>query len=264
MKTGSESWSWRGESYWNLLRVLTVSTYKAREQSTVLGMAWSFLHPLLFLGVIYVFFSLQVGVDVDFYAAYVLVGVVHFAHFSTTTTAAMGALRSMRGISAHVVLPKEILVLGTIGANTVEFLSSLSVCVLFAWASGVPLQSSVSFLPVVVLAQFLVIIWIGLLLAICHVFVRDLEHIYQVFLRLLFFTTPIFYTAAFLGDGIAAQLLRLNPLTHVLEFSRSAIIDGTFRLSSPSVAAFVLVNAAACMFALFVFRRLEKHIAANV
>lgn len=264
MRGGMAPWSWRGEHYWNLLWVLTVSRYKERDQSTLLGLAWSFLHPLLFLGVMYLFFSMQIGAEVEFYAAYLLIGVVHFAHFSTATTGAMGVLRSMRGITAHVVLPKEVLVLSSIGANSVEFLSSLIVCILFAWASGVPLQGSVLHLPAVVVAQVLVVTWVGLLLSIGFVFLRDLEHIYQVFLRLLFFVTPIFYTVAFLGDGLAAQVLYLNPLTHILEFSRSAIVDGTFQFWSWGFVTFTLANGSACLAVLLLFRRLEKHVAAHV
>ena len=74
--------------------------------------------------------------------------------------------------------------------------------------------------------QFLLVAWVSLLLACVYPMARDVEHIYQVFLRALLFVTPIFYTASILGDGAATYLVLLNPLAQLLELSRGVLIGG--------------------------------------
>jgi ABC-type polysaccharide/polyol phosphate export permease len=59
-----------------------------------------------------------------------------------------------------------------------------------------------------------------------YVFVRDVAHIYQAFLRVLLFITPIFYDMSFLEAGPGRYILWLNPLAHLINFSRTVIIDG--------------------------------------
>ncbi len=253
---------WTAESYWNLLREMTLSQYKVRDQSTLLGLAWSFLHPLLFLGVLYLFFRQRVGSAVEFYAVYVLVGVILFAHFSTATTAAMKVLRTMRAITSNVILPKEILVVSSIGANSVELVTSLLVCLLFGWLSGTPVTPTLLLLPVVVVGELLLVTWVGMVLAVGYVFVRDLEHMYQVFLRLLFFMTPIFYTADFLGSSLAQGIVRLNPLAYLLEVGRRIIMQGEF--APLPFLLFMLFNALLCWASLLLFKRFESDFAVYV
>jgi ABC-type polysaccharide/polyol phosphate export permease len=68
--------------------------------------------------------------------------------------------------------------------------------------------------------------WVSVLLSAVRVFVKDLAHIYSVLLRMLFFSTPIFYATAFLKNATAQELVRLNPLAGLIGLSRTAVIDG--------------------------------------
>ncbi len=93
---------------------------------------------------------------------------------------------------------------------------------------------------------------------------RDLEHIYQVFLRLLLFATPIFYTRAFLGGAALSHwLVLLNPFAQLIELSRSILIDGALP-SAPQIASPLLLNGGAIWLMLRIFRRLEPRMAEYV
>jgi len=98
-----------------------------------------------------------------------------------------------------------------------------------------------------------------LLAALCP-FIEDIGHIYQLFLRMLIFITPVFYSLSFLGDGIARQVALANPLTDLMMFSRTLIMEG--RLFPVSAAVlFFAVNGLLFLASLAFFRKLEPRFA---
>jgi ABC-type polysaccharide/polyol phosphate export permease len=132
----------------------------------------------------------------------------------------------MKQLTCNTVFPKELMVIGSILSNAVEFILSMFICITIAYFAGVNLSWTLIMLPFVFVLQLMLVSWVSLILSCLHVFVRDIDHIYQVLLRLLFFITPIFYKPSFLGKGIAKYIVLLNPLTHLIDFSRDVVIQG--------------------------------------
>jgi ABC-2 type transport system permease protein len=210
----------------NLLRELAMSQYKLKDQSSFFGLLWSFLNPLFMVGVLFVFFSSRFGTGVDHYGIYLLLGMVQYTHFANSTSTSMRSLLIMKQLTKETVFPKELLVVSSTISVTIDFAVAMLVCVLVAYATGIPPAWSHLLLPLVIVLQFLLCVWVSLLLACVYPFARDIDHIYQVFLRALMFATPIFYTPAFLGAGPARYLLILNPLAQLIEMARRLLIDG--------------------------------------
>src|SRR6267378_6272483 len=210
----------------NLLRELTVSQYKLKDQSTFFGLLWSFLNPLFMVGVLFVFFHSRLGETVEHYGIFLLLGLVQYTHFSNATNSSMRVLLSMRQLTKEAVFPKEFLVFSSTIANSIDLIIAMGVCTLVAYAVGVTPSWNVLFLPCVVVLQLLLVTWVSLILSWMFLFARDIGHIYQVFLRALLFITPIFYTSSFLGDGLAQHLVLLNPLAQFIELSRSILLQG--------------------------------------
>src|SRR4026207_316666 len=191
----------QGRKYFNLWREMTRAQYKLRDQSSVFGFLWSLLNPLVAVGLMFALFSSQLRSGIEFYALYLLIGTVHYTHFSNATAASITVLKSMDGLTRDGIFPKDVLVLASISTHTVDFLISTLLAVVIAVFSGVPITSAILALPLVLLLQVMLVLWVSLLLSSFFVFVRDLMHIYSVFLRLLFFVTPIFYGFSFVGHG---------------------------------------------------------------
>jgi ABC-type polysaccharide/polyol phosphate export permease len=248
-------WNPLSRRHLGLLRELTVAQTKLRDQSSTLGFLWSFLHPVLLLGVLYLFFQSRVGEEVPHYGAFLLIGIVQYTHFSMTTSAGMRSLHRMSRLASTVIFPKEVLVFSSILADAPEFLISMPIVVVIALLTGVPASAALLVLPLVLLLQLIFVLWVALLLSALYVFVRDLDHIYEVVLRILFFTTPIIYDLTFLGP-LTRKLALLNPLTHLIGFARTIIMDGRV----PPVThmpGFLLANLLLLSLALMVFRRAE-------
>jgi homopolymeric O-antigen transport system permease protein len=249
--------------YLNLLREIAVCEFKLKDQSTVLGLFWSFLNPVIMLLVLLLFFHLNTGKDIPNYGMYLLIGIIHYTHFSNSTNAAMATLSGMRELTANVMFPKEVLVMGSILSNTIEFAITMTIAAAIEWLSGVTLTWTVLLLPLVIGLQALTVLWLSLVLSCLHVFVRDVSHIYQVFLRLLFFVTPIFYAPSYVGDSLARRIVEINPLAQLIRFSRLALIEGT-PFPGSAFGLLLGLNAVAIVVTLAVFRSYESKFAEYV
>lgn len=212
--------------YRNLIREMVYSQFAVRDQNSILGLIWSFLNPMLMVAVLFLYFRMNAGRDVKHYGIYLLLGTIHYTHFSNTTSAGMNALNSMAHLTRNTVLPKETLVIGSVLAMSLEFGVSMIFCLVLGFFSGIPMTRAMMALPLIMVLQLMFAMWLSLLLAAARVFVKDLTHLYQVCLRILFFVTPVFYTAAFLRSPTAQRLLQFNPLAQLIGFSRRVVIDG--------------------------------------
>lgn len=248
------------KNYFNLTLELARTQFKMKDQSSFFGLVWSFLNPILMLTILFVIFQFRMGQDIDNYAVYLLVGVVQYTHFSNTTGSALSIISTMKNLSSNAIFPKEIMVIGSVLADVFEFVVSILFCLIMCWAMGIQLTWALLFLPVIILLQILFTLWVSLLLSVIYVFVRDVRHIYQVILRMLFFVTPIFYDISMIGDGLGKILVLLNPLTHLVQFGRTIIIDG----SLPPFALIAIVftiNLFLVHLALVLFRKSEPRFA---
>ena len=244
------------KKYLILLRELAVTRYKLKDQSTILGFAWSFLNPLIMLGLLFTLFSGRLGKGIDHYAIYLLIGLVQYNHFSSSTNRSMHVLFAMNSLTADAIFPKELLVIGSAIVDFVELIAAMLVCLMIAKLSGVELSLPVLALPLVFLFQLTLVLWVSLCLSCLYVFVRDLTYIYQAFIRLLLFATPIFYAPSFLEKGPAQYVLWLNPLSHLLDFSRSLILKGE-GVPLIQMILFFAVNLALLYGSIRLFRKYE-------
>lgn len=238
-----------------LLRQVASIQHSLADQSTGLGYLWSFLHPLMMLAVLWAFFSQRVGQSVPHYPVYLLIGLVQFTHFSKTTSSAMRVLHRMRNLAVNVIFPKDVLVYSALLADLPEFVISMTLTAVLAVISGVPPSWALLAVPLVMLLQLTLVLWWSLVLSMMFVFVRDLDHLFEVGMRILFFITPVFFGLDMLSPGVRRFAL-LNPLAHVIGYTRTVVLEG--RLPPlEQVLAFAAVNLALGYVALIVFRRAE-------
>ncbi len=241
-----------------LMRQVASIQHKLLDQSTWLGFLWSFLSPLLMLLVLWAFFSQRVGAGIPHYPVFLLLGIVQFTHFSKSLGSGMRALHMMRSLATSVIFPKEVLVYSALLADLPEFLISMGLAVVIALASGVPASWSLLALPLALVIQVLLVTWMSLLLSMLFVVVRDLEHIYEVGMRLLFFATPVMYSLDILSPRMR-MIAQVNPLTHAIGITRSLVLDGQLP-SVPLLAGFLVLNIVLVYAAILLFRRAELSI----
>lgn len=209
----------------SLIRELVSSDFKLRYQGSVLGYVWSLLKPLMMFGVLYVVFTkvVRLGNDVPYYAAYLLLGLVVWQFFVESTVGGMNAITGRGDMVRKVSIPKYIIVLSTTLSAFVNLCLNLVVVVIFMLIQHVPLRSDLILAPLIVGELVVFCLAISFLLSALFVKFRDLGHIWDVLLQILFYATPIIYTLSIVPLKYA-KILSINPLTQIIQDLRSVVI----------------------------------------
>ncbi len=228
----AELWSYR-----ELVNNLVARDLKVRYKNSVLGVAWSWINPLLMMMVFTVVFGvLRFGSQsIQHYPVYFLTGILPWNFFSASVVGATASIVGGGYLIKKVYFPREVLPLATVLANMINFLIALPVLFGVALISGVHLTAWLLLVPVVVFVQVIFSIGIGLILATLNVYYRDTQIIMEVVMLAWFFMTPVFWdvrdlpaTASVLGLHLPVQRLALvlNPMASIINSYRDAMYWG--------------------------------------
>ncbi|HJW83401.1 MAG TPA: ABC transporter permease [Anaerolineae bacterium] len=231
-----ELWTYR-----ELIRNLVMRDLKVRYKNSVLGVAWSWLNPLLMMLVLTVVFTVMAGQNNQpAYHVFVLIGILAWNFFSASVVGATGSIVNNAHLIKKVYFPRAVLPVSIVLSSLLNFVIALPVFFALAWLSGVPLSGRVeliAWLPVVLLVQLVFTVGIGLILSTVNVFYRDTQIIMEVVMLAWFFVTPIFYTietvpetAHLLGATLDLRrlLFILNPMASIISSYRDVLYWGRF------------------------------------
>lgn len=248
---------WRNRSLAGLLIAREVA---GRYRGSVMGLLWSFFHPLLMLAVYTFVFSVVfqarwgAGGESKFQFALVLfAGLMVYSLFAECLNRAPSLILSNVNYVKRVVFPLEILPWVALGSALFHLAISLLVW-LAAYAAlfGVP-PATVVFFPIVLIPLALMTMGLSWILASLGVYLRDVAQVVGVLTATLLFLTPIFYPI----DNLPAELrpwLALNPLTPIVAWARDVLMWGHV----PDWPAFGLFTAGTLIFAWLGFAWFQK------
>ncbi len=121
---------------------------------------------------------------------------------------------------------------------------------------GIGISKYIIFYPLVLVAQYVLLIAIGLIVSSISVYVRDLQHLIGVALQLFFYATPIVYSA----DVIPAEyrwILNINPMTYIIEAYRDIFYNQTM-IDIVPLLLLIVGSLVACMIGYMIFNKLQK------
>jgi ABC-2 type transport system permease protein len=214
-----------------ILANLARKELRVKYKSTVLGVAWSMLNPLLYLVVFYVVFTYFIPARTPNFPVYLLSGLLPWTLFSTSLAGATTSVVGNANLVAKVAFPHEDLPLASIRAQTVNFLFQFVVLVAFMLVFGYPLfQRGLLLLPLALVVLLVFVSALGFATAAWNVRYRDTGHLVELVLLAWFWSTPIVYPTSFVSDrlgdtGFAVYLL--NPLTNIVLGFQRALYGGT-------------------------------------
>jgi len=204
--------------YRGLIQSLVARELKARYRGSVLGFLWSFINPLLLLSIYTFVFTIVLpnrNPIAQPYAVFMFCGILPWNWFSSSLMEASGSLVAGGNLIKKVLFPAEILPIVNVLANMVHYF--LGLLILIAFLIGYrhwPDPAGLLWFPVVVLVQLVFTAGLALFLSALTVHYRDIRDLLTNLLMFWFFATPIIYPY-FLMTGWQANLLKLNPFTHL-------------------------------------------------
>jgi ABC-2 type transport system permease protein len=230
-----EIWAYR-----ELLRSLVTKELKVKYKNSFLGFLWSLLRPLCLLLIYWLVLGKFLRSNIPDYAFYLFAGLVAWDLFGSTVNAATGSIVTNSGLIKKVYFPREILPLATVGAGLVHF--GLQLLVMFAVLVAFRydfLGANLLLLPLAIIPLVAFLVAISLLVSAANVFLRDVQHLIEVFLLFWFWLTPIVYPINFAFDvfgkrelfGIRlSTIYMLNPMANIVVAFQRGIYK---RLSAP-------------------------------
>lgn len=217
----------------HLIWQMTRREIAARYRGSIIGLAWSFINPLLMLTVYTFVFSVVFKARwgtggnesrADF-AIILFVGMIVFGLFAEMVNRAPAQIISNANYVKKVVFPLEILSLVSLGSVLFHSLVSLTVLLLAQFIINHAIPWTVVLFPLVLLPLIFTSLGAAWFLAALGVYVRDIGQITTVFTTVLMFLSAIFYPISALPVEYQSWM-RLNPLVLIISESRKVLIFG--------------------------------------
>jgi lipopolysaccharide transport system permease protein len=217
----------------SLLWQFVVRNVELRHRGSHLGLVWSFLNPLLMLG-LYVFvfgyvFGGKFGALPDEsrldYALGVFLGLSLLHIVSETIGLAPGLIVANPNFVKKVVFPLEVLPAATVGASFFHFLVTIALVIAGVAFVGPGLSWGVLWLPVILLPVLALTLGVAWACSAIGVFFRDIAQVTGFVSMALLFSSAVFYPASAVPPA-AWAVLKFNPLIHAIELARDAVLWG--------------------------------------
>ncbi len=244
-----------------LIYEMTKREVVSRYRGSFMGVAWSFISPVLML-LIYTFvFSVvfksrwgvkQLESNVDF-SLMLFSGLIVFNLFAETINRASGLILSNVNYVKKVVFPLEILPIINFGAAFFHAAISFGILLFAIFLLDGFVYWTVIFLPVILIPFALFILSISWVIASLGVFIRDIGQGISLLITLVMFLSPVFYPISAVPEQFQIMLM-FNPLSFIIEQVRAVVIFGM----PPNWFGLVLYFISATVVLMFGFSWFQK------
>ncbi|MBD8738037.1 ABC transporter permease [Pseudomonas fluorescens] len=220
---------WKNRS---LISQMTKREVIGRYRGSVMGLTWSFFNPILMLAV-YTFVFSEIfrarwaGVETGKggFAVLLFVGMIVHGLFAECANRAPSLIMTNSNYVKKVVFPLEILPVITLGSALFHSCISLVVLLAAQFLIMGQLYWTALLFPLILVPLILATLGVSWLLASLGVYLRDVGHVITVLTTVLLFLSPVLYPIAALPEAYKPWL-KLNPLTYIIEESRSVLLFG--------------------------------------
>ena len=205
--------------------MLAKTDLKMRYQGSWLGIIWVFLKPFCIFLVLNFVFSHLFFKNSPNYSIRLLMGLILWSFFAEATTVGMNSLVSKSYILKKIYIPKWIVIVSATVHSAMAFFFNLIILFIFLFAYHVyPNLLHISLFLVYIILIYGIALTFSFFAAPLYVRVRDMNQIWEVFLNVLFYASPIIYPITAV-PAYVQTILYINPMTLLIEHSRTALID---------------------------------------
>lgn len=211
----------------SILREMAKKNFKSQYRNSLLGVLWTVLHPLLNMAVLALVFSQIFGNrGVGCYPVYLLCGTLIFNTMRQISSQSLSSVVSQSGLVKKVnvsysIFPISTAITGLINL-ALSFIALIIVMLVLRQTFYWTMLLTITIIPALILFS----LGIGFALACLFVFFRDVKHLYEIFLTLWTYLTPMFYSLDILKPGFISKVINLNPMTHFVTMFRNMIQNG--------------------------------------
>ena len=218
-----------------LLKMLVLRDLTAKYKGSYFGFLWSFINPLLLIGLYSLVFGLAlkikwIGIDNSElnFTVMLFSGLIFYLFLSESFVKSTFIITNNPNYVKKVLFPLEILIWTNLISSLVQFIINLALFLIIVLLIEGFFPTKVLVLPIIFLPLFLMASGISFLFATINVFFRDISQIVSFVSTLFLFLSPVFYPIKEL-PLILQYILKLNPITiPIIEFRNQVFFNTRF------------------------------------
>lgn len=199
-----------------------------RYKGSILGFLWVLLKPFFTFLILFVVFSQASssagGLTNQQYAVYLLSGLIIYTFFQEGITWGLNAIMSKDSLIIKIKFNREIVVISAITMALINLGINLFIISIVALCLNVHITiPAILYVLLVCLTLFIAMYGVSFFTSIWMVHIRDLAHIMELVLQLLFYATAIFYPVEMIPEKYRF-IVNWNPIAIFIRTVRSALI----------------------------------------
>ncbi len=208
-----------------MLSVIASAEFKLKYAGSGLGYVWSVVKPLALFTMLYLVFGrvFHLGTLSPYYSVSLLIGIVLFGFFSDATILALISIVARESMIRKLLFPRLIIPAAATLTALMTLLINLTVVGVFIAYKQLTPQLNWLLIPFLLLELYVFTLGMGLLLSAVFVRLRDLLQVWELFLTLFFYASPILYPVGYLPPW-GRRIVFLNPFTQVLQDIRAIVL----------------------------------------
>ncbi len=245
------------ERIWLLAKI----DFKKRYYDQGLGILWALLNPLFKLTVYYFVFTEIMSNRTPNFALYLFSGIITWAFFAQGTKKGINLLKNKKYLLESIQFEQLDLFVSATLSVFFAFLFNLAAYLVIHLINGIPIYATILFLPILILNIFILVLGVAILLATINIYLRDIEHLWDIVILAGFWLTPIIYSKEALLEKFYF-LAYINPMAGIVINLRETVLYGRQPLYNlffyDIVYAIVILIIAIFIYRTYAYKAAEK------
>lgn len=225
-KTGNKSGAelWQIFNNIELIFELAKRGFKTKYRKSALGVFWAFVQPLLYIFIIYMFFSLiakfqSSGIP---YPMYLLTGIIPMQFFVRMVSGASTSISGNSDIMSRIYIPQIVFPAASFLGAFIDLIIPLFILILFLIFYGIDVSPNLGFIPFIFIYFLVLSFATHLLLSALLGHFTEFKMAIPAISQVLFFGSPVFYPVSLVPDNLL-PFYYMNPMVGFLELFRWSI-----------------------------------------
>lgn len=206
--------------------LLAKTEFRQRYYDSFLGLIWAVLNPLAQLIIYYYIFTVVFKTTIEKFALFVILGLVIYLFFQEATQKSVMLLKSKQYLLENIQINTLDIYYASILTNFLGFVFNLAVFFLISFFFSFQVYWEILLVPLLFFNLIIFILACQIILSVVHIFVRDITHVWDLVVFVLFWVSGILFQMSPDATWKTAILAYLTPLFGIIDNARAALIYG--------------------------------------
>lgn len=214
----------------DLYKQFVRTTFKMRYKGSILGFLWVLLKPFFVFLILFLIFSHMSsaagGLSSKQYAVYLLSGLIVYTFFNEGMIWGMGSIMERAELIIKINFKRDVVIASSLSMALINFTINLLIVLVVALILNINVTLlGLAYIFLIGLTMFLALYGVSFFTSIWLVHVRDLQHIMELVLQLLFYASAVFFPVEMIPEKYRF-VVYYNPVARFVKAVREALIFG--------------------------------------